>query len=194
MNRRIQGREARKAGGNFETYLDDLFTLYSKYDVMHIEKTPEPMRVIRPAGPGQFIACFQKSAQPDYKGTMKGGRCIVLEAKHTDSDRILQSALTENERDELEKYYRMGAIAGVVVSFGMRRICYIPYIAWKHMDLFAGHKHIKAAEAEPWEAPCFSKLTHNIKEYLQSIDKKYQTGYISRTTAGDSPLFTEAVR
>lgn len=189
MNRRIQGREARKAGGSFEGYLESLFELYSSAGIMHVEKTPEPMRIIRPVGAGQFIACFQKSAQPDFKGTLHGGRSIVLEAKHTSGDRIQQSVLTDNERDELEIYYRMGAIAGVVVSFGMKKFCYVPYIAWKHMDLFSGYKHIKESEADPWIAPFFEKIDKNVKILLQTIDKKYQVEYITRTKAPEKALF-----
>jgi recombination protein U len=189
MNHAARGRESRRAGGSFEAYLENLFELYSKYGIMHLEKTPEPMKVIRPAGPGQFLACFQKSAQPDFKGTLHGGRSIVLEAKHTDSDRILQSALTDNERDELETYYRLGAVAGVVVSFGLIKFCYVPYIAWKHMELFAGHKHIKAAECEPYLAPFLERVNKNVKEEFQSIDKNYQREYILRTKAPENALF-----
>jgi recombination protein U len=176
-----QGRAARKAGGDFESYLLNLFELYSNYGIMHVEKTPEPMKIIRPAGPGQFLACFEKSAQPDFKGTLRGGRTIVLEAKHTDADRILQSALTDNERDELATYYRMGAVAGVIVSFGLKKFCYVPYIAWAHMEQFAGYKHIKAADYGRWEAPFLSGYDQNVKEYIQTVDKNYQSAYTGLT-------------
>lgn len=177
MTRQTQGRAARKAGNTFESYLDTLFSAYSAAGIMHIEKTPEPMRVIRPCGPGQFVACFKASAQPDYKGVLAGGRCIVLEAKHTDGDRINASVLTDNERTELEKYWRMGAVSGVIVSFAMRKFCYIPYIVWANMETFAGFRHIKAADSGSWESAFLSKIDKNIKESIKTVDNYYQSAY-----------------
>ena len=55
-------------------------------------------------------------ADPGYGGTLKGGRSIYFEAKHTDDERIEQRRLTQEQQDDLEAHHKLGAIAFVLVS------------------------------------------------------------------------------
>ena len=81
--RQLLGKIARQKGQYFEQRLDSTFDYYRERGYAEIEKTPEPMKVIKPEGNGRFLACYTKKAQVDYKGTLKGGRTVLFEAKFT---------------------------------------------------------------------------------------------------------------
>ena len=76
-----QGLRNREHGKAFEEDLDKTFEYYKEKGFAKIDKTPEPMKVIRSMGQGRFLACYTKAAQPDYKGLIKGGRAVIFEAK-----------------------------------------------------------------------------------------------------------------
>lgn len=63
------------AGSYFEAMISGSCDYYLDRGLAKIEKTPEPMKPLGPKNyKGQFLACYTKQAQPDYKGTLKGGR------------------------------------------------------------------------------------------------------------------------
>ena len=68
-----------------------------KKGISVIEKTPEPMRVLKPYDRkrGQFICCFAKQAQPDFKGILMDATMVLFDAKHTDKERIMRDVVTE---------------------------------------------------------------------------------------------------
>ena len=91
MMAQIRGKQARVAGGYFENIISASCDYYLSRGLAKIEKTPEPMKPLGAKNrKGQFLACYTKQAQPDYGGTLKGGRSIYFEAKHTDDERIEQ--------------------------------------------------------------------------------------------------------
>ncbi len=95
MMAQIRGKQARVAGGYFENIISASCDYYLSRGLAKIEKTPEPMKPLGAKNrKGQFLACYTKQAQPDYGGTLKGGRSIYFEAKHTDDERIEQRRLT----------------------------------------------------------------------------------------------------
>ena len=88
MMAQIRGKQARVAGGYFENIISASCDYYLSRGLAKIEKTPEPMKPLGAKNrKGQFLACYTKQAQPDYGGTLKGGRSIYFEAKHTDDER-----------------------------------------------------------------------------------------------------------
>lgn len=77
--RQLQGRQAKVAGEHFENMIAGACRFYEESHLAKIEKTPEPMRPLRaPNGSGQFLACYTKQAQPDFKGAIYGGWAFVL--------------------------------------------------------------------------------------------------------------------
>ena len=98
----VAGHRSRAAGEEWERLLEASCLHYRLKGEAEIEKTPEPMKPIGPKNAkGQFLACYTKQAQPDYKGTLKGGRAVVFEAKHTDGDRLQQSVVTSDQEKRL---------------------------------------------------------------------------------------------
>lgn len=149
--RYVTGKRNRAAGELWENMIKSACQNYRLDGVAEIEKTPEPMRPLsRPNAKGQFTACFTKQAQPDYKGTLKGGRAVVFEAKHTEGDRIERSVVTEEQEKALERHYRLGALCFVLVSFGFQRYFRIPWDIFRDMKEHYGRKYIKPEEMEEY--------------------------------------------
>ena len=92
-----QGMRNRAQGRLFEQRIDAALVHYDYLGLASVEKTPEPMRPIKRLTEGRFVAVFEKPAQPDYKGTLKGGRAVVFEAKHTSTGQMEQSRVTADQ-------------------------------------------------------------------------------------------------
>ena len=151
IQRSQRGRQSRIMGDHFENMIAASLRWYEDKGAACIEKTPEPMKPLRaPNRQGQFLACYVKAGQPDFKGTLTGGRSVVFEAKHTDSDRIEYSRLTDEQVEKLNTHHKLGAAAFVLVSFGLQDFYRIPWEVWRDMKAIYGRKHIKQPELEPY--------------------------------------------
>lgn len=53
---------------------------------------------------GQFICCFTKQAQPDFKGILMDSTMILFDAKHTDKDKIGRDVVTAEQQACFERY------------------------------------------------------------------------------------------
>ena len=151
IQRSQRGRQNRIMGDHFENLIAASLRWYEDKGVACIEKTPEPMKPLRaPNRQGQFLACYVKAGQPDFKGTLTGGRSVVFEAKHTDGDRIEYNRLTDEQVEKLSTHHKLGAAAFVLVSFGLQDFYRIPWEVWRDMKAIYGRKHIKQPELEPY--------------------------------------------
>lgn len=149
INRQAAGRRANAAGGMFEKILDAACGHYREKGIAVIEKTPEPMRPLKPYGDrgrGQYIACFEKRAQPDYKGVLRNGKAVIFEAKHTDKDRIQESVITETQRQNLDDFEKMGAQCFVMVSMGFQEFYRVPWRIFGDMKSRYGRKYMNAED------------------------------------------------
>lgn len=150
----IRGKQARLAGGYFEAMIEGSCAYYRDRGLAKIEKTPEPMKPLGPKNQrGQFLACYTKQAQPDYGGTLKGGRSIYFEAKHTDDDRIEFKRLTKEQQDDLEHHHKLGAVTFVLVSMGLTECYRVPWPIWRDMADTYGRKYMTRAELLPYKVP-----------------------------------------
>lgn len=145
------GAESKKKGKAFENKLDKTFEYYKRRGFAIIEKTPEPMKVIKAVGQGRFIACYEKKAQPDYKGTIKGGRTVMFEAKYTDSDRIVKSRVSDEQSDYMDRQAAMGARCYVVVGYRSGKVYKIPWDIWQAMKERFGRKYVTENDLEMFE-------------------------------------------
>ena len=148
--RQLQGAINKAKGKNFEEYIDRSFTHYAFKGVALIDKTPEPMRPTKSLGKGKFIAFFEKNAQPDYKGTLKGGKSIILEAKFTSSDRMEQSRVLNEQADYMTKQQRLGALCFVIAGFGSGEVYRVPWDVWRNMKELFGRKYATEADLEKY--------------------------------------------
>lgn len=150
-DRQLMGRIARERGKQFEDRISAALTYYSIKGFADIEKTPEPMRPLKPYGDrkrGQFVAVYEKKAQPDYKGTLKGGRSIMFEAKFTAADRMEQSRVSEGQAEYLTKHQKLGARCYVIVGFLSGEVYRVPWDVWSRMKEHFGRKYVAEVDLE----------------------------------------------
>lgn len=148
--RQLQGKIAKAMGKQFEDRLDQTFAYYDERGYAIVEKTPEPMRPTKSLGNGKFIAYFEKKAQPDYKGTLKGGRALVFEAKFTSTDRMEQSRVLPGQQEYMEKHSRLGARCYVVIGFISGEVYRLPWEVWRDMKEVFGRKYVTEADVQKY--------------------------------------------
>lgn len=149
--RQLQGKISKAKGKEFETRLDASFAYYAHTGSAIVEKTPEPMRPTKSLGQGKFIAYYEKQAQPDYKGTMKGGRSIMFEAKFTAKDRIEQSRVLPQQCEYMDKHQALGARCYIIAGFSSGNVYRIPWDVWKDMKDHFGRKYATEADLDNYK-------------------------------------------
>lgn len=150
VEKQIRGRRNNASGEVFENIINGACRYYREKGIAIIEKTPEPMRPLKPYGRGQFIACFEKQAQPDYKGVLCDWTAIIFEAKHTDTGRMQESVITQTQRQNLNDFYRMGAQCFVMVSMEFEKFYRVPWEVFGDMKPRFGRKYMTEKELEPY--------------------------------------------
>jgi len=140
--KQYQGATNNQMGRSFEAIINDALAYYAQRGDALIHKTPEPMRPTKDLGGGKFIAHYEKKAQPDYKGVLKGGRAVSFEAKATSTGRMEQGRVTPEQTETLTGLAKMGAECFVIVGFGLRDIFKIPWADWCNMKARWGRKYI----------------------------------------------------
>lgn len=100
-SRALTGSRSRASGEYFEGMISAACRFYEERGISVIEKTPEPMKVLKPYDRrrGQFICCFAKQAQPDFKGVLMDSTMVLFDAKHTDKEKIMRSVVTEEQEE-----------------------------------------------------------------------------------------------
>lgn len=148
----ITGKQNRASGLYWEQIISNACICYQKKGMAEISKTPEPTRILRkPDSKGRFLACFTKKAQPDYKGTLKGGDAIVFEAKHTDSDRMRRSVVSDEQGRQLDNHFKLGARCYVLISFGLNKFYFVPWQVFRDMKKNFGRKYVKPEDIAWYE-------------------------------------------
>lgn len=145
------GKISKAQGEYFESMIGAACDYYRQKGIADIEKTPEPMRPIKDLGSGKFVAVYTALAQADFKGFLQGGRAVYFEAKYTDTGKITQDRVTDNQTERLERAYQYGAYAFVLCYFGAVGFYRIPWGVWRDMKGHFGHKYITPQEAAPYE-------------------------------------------
>lgn len=148
--RQAIGRKNREEGKEFERRIDEAFAYCRSRGSALVDKTPEPTKVIKRLEGGKFIAVIDKKAQPDYKGTIKGGRSVMFEAKFTTSDRITADRVTESQAEYLTKAEALGARCYILAGFSSGGVYRIPWKEWSNMQAYFGRKYVKETDLEDY--------------------------------------------
>lgn len=149
----LRGAQSKLSGAIFERQIEQSLAWHEDEGIMKVNKTPEPMKPIRPLEAGRFVACFTKAAQVDFSGTLKGGRAIRFEAKQTDTDRFLRSRLTDEQMEDLTKHEALGAYCCVIICFGLDHFYRIPWLIWREMRTAFGRQYIKEDDIKAFRLP-----------------------------------------
>lgn len=165
-----KNRLSNARGQQFEEEILAACQFYMENGIAVIHKTPEPFKVMKKLPDGMFTGRFTKHAQPDFQGTLKGGRSIVFEAKQTGKDRILRRVLTQTQMDQLEEHDKLGALCGVCINI-RNSYFFIPWSVWRNMKQMYGRLYITEEDVKEYQVPYNGtiKFLANIEE---SGDKK----------------------
>jgi recombination protein U len=167
--KQLQGHRSRSVGKSFEAVIDQACKRYIDLGVANIEKTPEPMKQIGGMDRrGQFKACYEHRAQPDYKGTIKNGKAVVFEAKATESHKIKKDAVKPWQFESLDSHWKIGAEVFVLVCFELEHYFRVPWGIWREMETLYGRKYLKKEEIED----CSIKFKNGYLHFLGETGEK----------------------
>jgi penicillin-binding protein-related factor A (putative recombinase) len=176
-DRSIKGAISRANGEQFEKMIMAAAAFYESKGISVIDKTPEPMRVLRPYDrkKGQFVCCFSKQAQPDFKGVLEDATMVLFDAKHTDRDRISRGVVTQEQEECFERYTKLGAMCFLVVSIGFRRYYRVQWIIFRNMSAIFGHRYMNEEELRPYRI----YYKDGVLRFLDGIELRERTGHES---------------
>lgn len=160
-------------GHDFEEAIRQACLLYANQGRAKVEKTPEPFRVLEKREGGIFVGRFTAHAQPDFQGTLDGGRSIIFEAKYTTTDAMKRDVLTETQMETLERHHRCGALAAVCVGI-QDRFFFVPWPVWRDMKEAFGHMSVSAAELEDFRVRFTGAVL--FLDYAHKIGGRWITG------------------
>lgn len=147
--RSYQSRKNNEEGRLFEQFILNGCQIYADAGRAYIGKTPEPFRVKRKNQDGTATVYFIQKAEPDFKGVLAGGRCIVFEAKYTSTNRLRQNVITATQEKALTQYTDLGALAGVVGCV-QDVVFFMPWKCWQSMQDIYGRRYLTAVDVEPF--------------------------------------------
>ena len=124
-------------GHDFEEAIRQACLLYANQGRAKVEKTPEPFRVLEKREGGIFVGRFTAHAQPDFQGTLDGGRSIIFEAKYTTTDAM--------KRDVKEAFGHMSVSAAELEDFRVRFTGAVLFLDYVHK---IGGRWITGADCE----------------------------------------------
>lgn len=148
----LVGRRSRASGEYFEGIIGAACSFYEEKGISVIDKTPEPVKILKPYSRerGQFVCCFAKQAQPDFKGILMDSTMVLFDAKHTDKDRIQRSVVTEEQEICFERYMKLDALCFLVVSLRLESFYRVPWPVFRDMKEIYGHKYMNEKDMEPY--------------------------------------------
>ena len=147
----VAGKRKKWNGDANESMLSFAFTVIARRFGDVVEKTPEPLQVIKTRPNGHVEAFFAARAQPDYKGALstQGGRAFVAEAKSTTGSSLPFSLVKRHQILALRKYANAGAAAAVIATIRDETFL-VPLDDWLALPERIGRKSARAQDIEKW--------------------------------------------
>lgn len=166
--RSIRGLQSRSNGEHFEGMIIAASRFYEERGIAAVDKTPEAFKVLKAMdrNRGQFICCFTKQAQPDFKGILMDSTMILFDAKHTDKDKISRDVVTTEQQACFERYMKLGAMCFLVVSLEFKEFYRVPWVVFRDMKKIYGHKYMNREELEPY-------LCRNSNGELEAVKRTF---------------------
>lgn len=151
--RQLIGAVSKALGQQFERDINAAFDHYRRLGVASIEKTPEPFHMTGRENGGKVVGFYEKKAQPDYAGTLRGGRSVYMEAKFTGSNRMEQSRVSPGQTEYLDEKMRLGAFCYVLAGFSHGGAYCIPWSVWRSMKEHYGRKFVTENDITQYKIP-----------------------------------------
>ncbi len=149
LRTRLQNMMNNAQGGIFENLIKAGCVIYRHKRRAEIDKVPEPFRVTKKHANGLFTGRFIAPAQPDFSGTLAGGRAIHFEAKFTTTAQLKRAVLTDEQMERLDGHTEIGAVTGVCVGI-QDKFFFVPWGVWKNMKEIYGRQYVTAGDIEEY--------------------------------------------
>ena len=146
-SRSQQSAAAAAASGNdLEGWLDDQHEAARALRLADLEHQNPAVRVLRHLDAARFEGQWRARSGPDYRGTLRGGRSVTVEAKNAGRDRLKlvddgsphYDGVKQHQADALNRALALGGVALLVVRFRRR----------------AQGRDVETTYAVPWDAVC----------------------------------------
>ncbi|MGI6155029.1 MAG: Holliday junction resolvase RecU, partial [Enterococcus lemanii] len=150
---RSVNKKSNAQGKIFEKLIEMGCQKYAMLGKAFVEKIPEdfqPQEIDKKTK--KAIGYYKSKAQPDFQGTLAGGRSVCFEAKMTNEKKINQSRVTKNQSACLDHHESLGAYVGVCCQIN-KTIAFIPWKNWKKMKEEFGRKYITEEELKKYQVP-----------------------------------------
>lgn len=138
---RVRGKRGKAYGDQFESLIEVSCKRYKQQGIAYISKTYPPFTTLR-RQKGQIVGFYGKTGQPDFAGTLKNGRSIVFEAKHTNTTNIPFERIADHQKQALKKHSELGAEVFILVAFKLDDIYKIPIKDWLGLEKTIGKKSL----------------------------------------------------
>ncbi len=100
-------------GRAWEQRLELFHARYEAQGRAVVIRTPPPMRILRAARGGQFLAVYESEGPPDYVLLAKG-RAVMAEAKESHAERWHFSKLHPHQAKRMDQWVEQGGISVVL--------------------------------------------------------------------------------
>lgn len=149
---RYRNSQSNGFGKNFEKFVEMGCDYYKRKGIADISKIDESFRVIKLKKGGRFEGQFTRNANPDFEGTLSGGKSICFECKYTSKESIRQSVITDYQREVLDRKYILGGISAVICGI-QDSYFFVPWKVWRDMQKIYGKKSVTAKDLEKYQVP-----------------------------------------
>jgi recombination protein U len=129
-------------GKAWESMLDLYHARYEAQGRAVVIRTPPPMRILRAAKGGQFLAVYASEGPPDYV-ILAGGTAIMAEAKQCKGDRWPMKNLHAHQAKRLDEWVAQGGTGVVLLHHGASRTAWV--LPWPSLGPVWHRWHAQAA-------------------------------------------------
>lgn len=127
--RKRAGKAATEAGAALEKLLDEHHAWAARLGLVEVRRVSPHVRNLGPGKvPGSFSGVYDSPGGCDRRGTLRGGRGLLVEAKSTAAENLAWSEFTEAERLDLGAAHRLGALC--LVAWERRDIGALFVVPW----------------------------------------------------------------
>lgn len=129
LERSFRSRVNNSQGQLFEKIVQLGCEFYREKGIAKITKIAEPFRVLKKLQNGKFEGRFIANAEPDFQGTISGGKSIVFEAKYTSTNKFNVSVLSDQQKESLNEHFKLGGYTFVVIGIKDRQF----FVPWEFL-------------------------------------------------------------
>ena len=134
-SRKRAGKAATAAGAALEKALDTHHVTAQLLGLAEVRRVSPHVKNLGPGKvPGSFVGVYDSAGGCDRRGTLRGGRSLLVEAKSTAAGNLAWSEFTPAELADLGAAHRLGALC---------------LVAWERRDL--GALFVVPWELIPWK-------------------------------------------